>query len=370
MHLSLSIVDRYLIREILVTWLSVMFVLLLVVVSLEIIHFLKWYQRGELTDSTVIPLFFNSLLGFIVLLIPLGLFLGAILAFSRLYMDSEMTAMMASGIGPRQWYRSLLLIAVPVSLLVLVLMLYTRPWVAQQRAEINDEIINTHAINMLAPGQFNADSTGRSVMFIESISEDSTQLFNVFQHFLRDGKRHVDVAEAGRKLFVDNGQYMLFQEGSHYIGSPGEPDYTIIDYEEYGVRIPNFPEHRRQLRVKALDTRTLLDSELLEHKAELDWRISIPVATLIISLMALPLSQTTPRGGRYARLGLAMFVYLVYSNILGMGKTWIARDTIPAMLGTAWVHLLALALLVYLLHRSGMLASLLHTDNHQRQTRE
>ena len=93
MSLGISIIDRYIVKEVVTTWLAVMFVLLIVVTSVEIVQFLKWFLKGELTTSTVLPLFINSQLKVLVLLIPVSLFLGVLLALSRLYMDSEMTAM-------------------------------------------------------------------------------------------------------------------------------------------------------------------------------------------------------------------------------------------------------------------------------------
>ncbi|MGB5678095.1 MAG: LptF/LptG family permease, partial [Gammaproteobacteria bacterium] len=136
MNFGTTIIDRYVVREVTTTWLAVTFVLLIVVTSVEIVQLLKWFLKGDLTTGTVLPLFINSQLKVIALMIPVSLFLGVLLALSRLYMDSEMTAMMAGGIGPRQWMHSLLLVSVPVSLMVLLMMLYMRPWVALQRAEI------------------------------------------------------------------------------------------------------------------------------------------------------------------------------------------------------------------------------------------
>ena len=109
------------------------------------------------------------------------------------------------------------------------------------------------------------------------------------------------------------------------------------------------------MRVQALSTAQLWKSDDLEHKAELDWRITLPVATLIIVMMALPLSQTSPRGGHYSKLALGILIYLVYSNLLGMGKAWIAKGIVPYWIGTSWVHVLGLITLYILLKRSGLL---------------
>ena len=362
MKFRLSIVDRYIIREILPTWLAVLMVLMTVVVSVEVVHILTWFLQGDVTKETVLPLFLNSLAGFVVLLIPLSLYLGVMLAFSRLYIDSEMTAMMAGGIGPRQWYRALLMVNVPVSLLVLVLMLYVKPWISAQRSDINTQIRNTDLITMLAPGRFNSTQNGKAIIFMESVSKDGREMENVFQRHISNGKTHIDVAtRADTRKEADGASFAVLKQGTHYTGQAGDADYQVIKYAEYGVLLPEPKDLVYPLQIKALPSRILLATGTPEYLAELDWRIAIPVASFIITLMTLPLSQTTPRGGRYAKLGLAILLYLVYSNLLGVGSVWIAKETVPVWMGTTWVHLLALALLFLLLKKSRFISKRNHT---------
>jgi lipopolysaccharide export system permease protein len=358
MKFGTTIIDRYIVREIVTTWLAVIFVLLIVVTSVEIVQFLKWFLLGELTTGTVLPLFINSQLKVLVLLIPVSLFLGVLLALSRLYMDSEMTAMMSGGIGPRQWFRSLLMVTIPVSLIVLLMMLFMRPWVALQRADINSEIRNVSIISTFAPGRFNRSPDGNAVIFMEEISRDGKLMENIFQRFVKDGNTHVDLAQNARAITHESGlDYIQFETGKHYVGTPGESDYQIIEYTEYGILVPTPEDKSYPLRVQALSTGELWNSDKPEHKAELDWRISFPVATLIIVLMALPLSKTTPRSGRYSKLALGILLYLIYSNLLGIGKAWIAKGVVPYWIGTSWVHVLGIIALYILLKRSGLLIS-------------
>ena len=68
----------------------------------------------------------------------------------------------------------------------------------------------------------------------------------------------------------------------------------------------------------------------------------------VLTLLAVPLSRLRPRQGRYARIGLAILLYFVYSNLLSAAKVWLARGTIPPAIGLWWVHglIVAFALLV------------------------
>jgi lipopolysaccharide export system permease protein len=86
------------------------------------------------------------------------------------------------------------------------------------------------------------------------------------------------------------------------------------------------------------------------ERAELQWRIALPIMCLVLALIAVPLSRLRPRQGRYARVWLAVLIFFLYYNLAAAGKTWIARGALPPFLGLWWTHLavILLALLVIL----------------------
>ena len=65
----------------------------------------------------------------------------------------------------------------------------------------------------------------------------------------------------------------------------------------------------------------------------------------------MPLSRTAPRQGKYAKLFVAILIYVIYSNLLGMSQTWVEQGTVPGMLGLWWVHAVLAALIWWLLAR-------------------
>jgi lipopolysaccharide export system permease protein len=52
------------------------------------------------------------------------------------------------------------------------------------------------------------------------------------------------------------------------------------------------------------------------HKAQLSWRLSLPVLAIVVTLLAVPLSRVNPRQGRFARLVPSIVIYLVYLTTL------------------------------------------------------
>ncbi len=353
--MNMTIIDKYIAKELLIACLSVLFILLIIVLSTEVVHLLKWVSKGIIPIGAFLAYLSNSLFEFAVVLIPLSLLMGILLAFGRLYKDSEMAAIMSAGIGPLQWYRPLMLIAVPATILLLVLMLFVKPVITQQRAAISAQIQSQAEVDTLLVGQFNRASKGGGVLFLESESQDSDQIENVFFQQQHEGRSHVDLAASTDTFHSEDGRrYMMMHGGTHYIGDVGEAGFKIIKYRDYGIHIAK-KQVAADYSEKSKSLTELWQSDIPKDQAELQWRFGLPLATIIVAFMALPLSHTDPRSGRYSKLALALILYLVYSNFLGVGKTWIIQQKVPLWVGTWWVHLIAIIFTFYLLKRSGYL---------------
>jgi len=353
--MQLTIIDKYIVKELLTAFLSVIFVLLVIVLSTEVVHLLSWVTQGFIPISALLSYLINSLFEFSVVLIPLSLLMGILLAFGRLYRDSEMAAIMSAGIGPMQCYRPLMVVAVPTTVLLLILLIYVRPLLANQRAQIDAEIRSKATVDTLLVGQFNRASQGDGVLFLEAEDENNSQIDNVFFQQLRDDESHVDLAASTSSYINTEGRrYMMMHDGMHYVGEAGQADFKIISYKDYGIYIASKPV-RAQVSTESKNMNELWSSAKLEDRAELQWRFTLPLATIIVAFMALPLSQTDPRSGRYSKLALALVLYLVYSNLLSVAQTWIVQEVVPVWIGTWWVHLVAIIVTLYLMKRNGFL---------------
>jgi len=365
--MKLTIIDKYIAKELLTVFLSVYFVLLIIVLSTQVVHLLRWVAQGVIPISVFLPYVINSLFEFSVILIPLSLLMGILLAFGRLYSDSEMAAIMSAGIGPLQWYRPLMLIAVPATFLLFALLAWVQPEINYQRVLLRAEVLSQSQLDTLSVGQFNRVSKDGGVLFLESRHEnnskennnqDDNKIGKVFFQQHRDNTGHVDLAAGISSFYNEEGRrYMVMHDGIHYAGNAGEADFKIIKYQDYGVHID-----RKQIAAprseKSKTISELWSSTKPRDQAELQWRFTLPLATIIVAFMALPLSHTNPRSGRYAKLAVALIVYLLYSNFLGVGKTWIVQEKVPVWVGTWWVHILAIIFTLILLKQKGYLTGL------------
>lgn len=344
-----SIIDRYISRELLLTWLAVTLVLMLILMSSTLARLLGKAAEGAMPSDAVLPLLGITGLRYFILLIPLSLYLGVLLCFSRLYKDNEMAALGACGIGMGQLYRPLLIVVLPVSLIILIMTLYVMPWVSQQTQIMKSEMENRSELTGLVAGRFNQSQSGDAIMFLENQAEDGSQMENVFIHQNKQTHQNIETAARAKSYKDENGRkFILFLNGQNYEGQAGHSNYRITQYEKHGIYVPESELSVGPARGKeALATSEIWNSSHPSHQAELQWRLSIPIAALLMALLALPLSYTTPRKGRYSKLALAILLYLIYSNMLGVAQNWVEFGKVPAWLGMWWVHGFGIALIVF-----------------------
>jgi len=344
-----SIIDRYVSRELLLTWLAVTLILMLILTSSALARLLGRAAEGAIPSDAVLPLLGITSLRYFILLIPLSLYLGVLLCFSRLYKDNEMAALGACGVGMKRLYRPLLIVVAPVSLLILILTLYVMPWVAQQSQLMKAEMANRSELTGLVAGRFNQSSSGEAIMFLENQSDDGRKMENVFIHQNQSDRHDIETA-AVAESYKDNNdrKFIVFKKGQNYEGQPGQSDFRITQYEKHGIYVPETDlAARPSTRKEALPTTELWGSDKPVHQAEFQWRLSIPIAALLMAILALPLSYTTPRQGRYSKLALAILLYLVYSNLLGVAQNWVEFGKVPGWLGMWWAHGFALLMILF-----------------------
>lgn len=346
-----SIIGRYLLRETLVNWLGVTGVLLLILLSSRFARFLGEAAAGKLPGEAVFSLLGLAMINYLTVLIPVGLLFAIMLALGRLYRDSEMTALMACGGGPARLYRALAWLSGAIMVLLAVLSLQVSPWAARQSAEVRQAAEHEASRNFFEAGRFKGTQDGRRVFYAEAVHSDG-RLEDVFMHAYADSGTVVVRAARGAQREADDGRReLLLRNGYRYQGVPGEAAYDVVRFAEHGISME--PEAAGSVRLKRelLPTERLLASRDPRDRAELQWRLSVPLMAAVLTLLAVPLARTRPREGRYGRLLAAILVYVLYSNLLGVAKVWVERARVPTELGLWWVHALFILAALVLLAR-------------------
>jgi lipopolysaccharide export system permease protein len=197
----------------------------------------------------------------------------------------------------------------------------------------------------LEPGRFQALRDGTRVTYTEQLTDDRVNLAGVFisqkntNSDQKDRGISVLVAEKGRQeIRPDGNRYLILDNGYRYDGNPGQADYRAIKYDEYGVLLPKPDVSDEVTDRDAMSTRSLLDNEDPRSRAELQWRLSLPLLVFIVTLMAVPLSRVNPRQGRFLKLLPAILLYMAYLTILIAARGALDKGKIPHALGLWWVH--------------------------------
>lgn len=342
------IVSRYILREVVVSLLAVTGVLYVIYVSNRFIRLLADAEGGTLPADVVIQLLALKSLSNLVTLLPLALFFAVLIALGRLYRDNEMIALTACGVSPAAVLRTVLWCAFGFAGVVAGISLYAGPWAEEQAYRIQDVLQTSADTRSMAAGRFRSLRDGRLVFYTEELSDDGRTMKNVFVETENRGVRNVLSAE--RAYYVvheDSGdRYLVLQDGHRYEGQPGDPQFKIISFKEHGLLVEERALTPAARKVVAHPTPALLAQRGPYDLAELQWRIAMPLATVLLAALAVPLARTTPRQGRFAKLFVAVLVYVIYMNLLVVSRSWLERGTVSPWLGMWWVHGLLLLLVV------------------------
>lgn len=347
------IIDRYLRKEALVSWIGVTGVLLLIILSHRFARFLGDAAAGKLPADWVFALLGLSVVGFLGTLIPVGLFLGLLTAFGRLYRDSEMTAMAACGIGPRELYRPVIKLGLVAMLVLSFLSFYAGPWAAGKLLENRAAAEKEAEIGVFESGRFRTSESGEVAFYAEKVNA-AGELENVFVYrTLDNGDDNAVTARFGEQhMEPETGQrYLILKNGERFDGHPGSPEYSRVRFEEHGIEIRQSDPQLVTERRDGIPTMQLLQSDDYRDIAEFQWRVSQPVLAMMLALLSVPLARTRPREGRYGRVVIGILVYAVYSNMLGVAQVWLEQGRLPPVIGLWGVHLVMLVMLGLLLAR-------------------
>ncbi len=352
------IIFRYLAREVLVSMIAVSGVLLLIIMSGRFVKYLADAAAGKLAPDVLLAIMGYRLPGFLELVLPLGLFIAILMAYGRLYMDSEMTVLSACGMSQRKLLAYTMFPALCVSIIVGTLSLVISP-VGIQRAEtILDEQKMRSEFDHLKPTRFMPTQGGNGVTYAETLSRDRKQMQKVFMAEMgnskgsSDGDLAIMLAERGEQVVDDtSGQrYLKLYDGYRYSGRPGDADYQVVKFDTY-MQLLAQPQAARKRSAKAdsIPTSELWQSKSLEDKAALQWRFSLPLLVLVVTLLAVPLSKTNPRQGRYVQMIPAILLYIIYLVSLNAARGALEEGRLPTTPGIWPVHFIFIVIALALL---------------------
>ena len=341
------IVFRYLIGEVFKSQLAVFLILITIIMSQRFVKILADASEGELPGQLVLTILSLKLPQLAVLILPLSAFLGVLIAYGRIYADSEMTVLHATGIS--EWYitRLTLVLSVVMALASGFLTLYLSPWAMEREYQIMEKAEADSGLSTLIPGRFQQTSNEKAVVFVHDISREGGGLQRVF--LAQNGARAEDgssivYAESGQVKEDANGaQTLVLDKGRRYSGNNSSPAFEVVEFDSYQIQIREQEVEQKRRKISSLQTNELMKQGGPEAAAELHWRLAIPLSIPILMLIAVPLAKVNPRQGKFGRLLPALALYLFYYILLIAARSALEDGKLPQGLGMWWIHALGLA---------------------------
>ncbi|CAH0527161.1 LPS export ABC transporter permease LptF [Vibrio hippocampi] len=345
------IIVRYLIRETIKSQFAIFFVLFLIFLSQKIIRVLADASDGDIPASLIASIVGLNMPAMGLLMLPLSLYIGILITFGRLYAESEITVMNATGIGNKFLIMAPLYLALITSGVAAFNSLFLSPWAQNKEAELIEQVAAENSVELLQSGQFQRTPDGSAVVFIDGVKNKKLEGVFVAQVLPRESiKPSVSISSGGIvKELSDGRQILTLYDGARYQGVPKNVEYMVTYFDEYDALIGQREVKRKGRDWDAIPTVELFKSDNPKAIAELHWRISLIICIPLLTMVVIPLSAVNPRQGRFAKMGPAILFYLAYFLSISAAKSAIEDGSIPGLIGM-WPINIALLVLGILLN--------------------
>jgi lipopolysaccharide export system permease protein len=336
-------IERYIMAEVRRPLTMMVGFLTFVFASYSAERYLTEAANGTLALAVVFDIVFYKVLIALEMLLPVALYASVAIALGRLYNDSEITAILAAGASPLRIYRAILIIALPLALAVAALSFYGRPWAYTQTYQLEQQSRSDLDVSHLQAQRFNLNDDNGRMILAQHIDADTNQLTDALIYDPSEGKTRVLRAKLATITNPDPAVPALtLQQGTSYtLDHRGTKD-TALDYQQLQLHLKPVEATDASKR-KSTPSSVLAVSALPQDRAELQWRESRALNAILMALLAVPLSRTAPRKGRFSTLLPIAILFTVIFYGGNLCRTLVANSALPLIPGLWLVPLLMAA---------------------------
>ncbi|OKY26057.1 LPS export ABC transporter permease LptF [Thalassotalea sp. PP2-459] len=345
------IVFRYLLKEVVKTQLAVFVVLMTIFISHKFVRVLDDASEGGIPGQLVMVFIGLKAPDLAGTILPLSFFLGILLAYGRIYADNEMTILHATGIS--EWYvvRVTLILAVITAIFTGLFTLYLSPLASEYEYQVKEKLAADSGLSALVAGRFQTTGNKKAVVFIHGKDRGSNTLEKVFVAQLPNEKSgqseiinsSLVYAKQGEVIEESSGsQRLILSDGTRYQNDPKNQEFRQVAFGKYYIQIEDQKIEHKRRKLSAIPTQQLFNETSSEYRAEIHWRIAFPLACIILTFVAVPLSVVNPRQGKFAKMFPAILLFLSYLLLLTAMRSGLEKGSIPLQFGLWPVHLSAL----------------------------
>jgi lipopolysaccharide export system permease protein len=336
--------------------LSTILILSGIVVAQRGVIVFRLASKGIIPNDSILTILVFSLLKYLPILLTLTLFLTILLTLSRWFRDSEMMIWFSSGLGLTSFIRPILFFSLPIILLIGFLSLYLSPWATQKSEEYKAGLKNRDELATISPGSFKESKSKDRVFYVEGFGDLGSKVKNVFVQSEQNGKLGIIVSNEGSRVSTNtDDEYIVLKKGKRYEVNHENNHFTEIKFSDYGFLVEKkLPPIIDVNQVEAMPTLLLLMTKGNREIAEFVWRVSLPISGIVLIILAIPLSFINPRSGRSVNIIIAIMIFAIYNNLMGVTQSYINLGKLNPYIGGSIVHLLIIMIASYLMMRRNL----------------
>lgn len=336
--------------------LSTILILSGIVVAQRGVIVFRLASKGIIPNDSILTILVFSLLKYLPILLTLTLFLTILLTLSRWFRDSEMMIWFSSGLGLTSFIRPILFFSLPIILLIGFLSLYLSPWATQKSEEYKVGLKNRDELATISPGSFKESKSKDRVFYVEGFGDLGSKVKNVFVQSEQNGKLGIIVSNEGSRVSTNtDDEYIVLKKGKRYEVNHKNNYFTEIKFSDYGFLVEKkLPPIIDVNQVEAMPTPLLLLTKGNREIAEFVWRVSLPISGIVLIILAIPLSFINPRSGRSVNIIIAIMIFAIYNNLMGVTQSYINLGKLNPYIGGSIVHLLIIMISSYLMMRRNL----------------
>lgn len=344
------IFQRALRRELVSTAGAVFTVALTITITMVLIRILGQAAGGKIASADVVAMIGFAVLAYMPDLLLLTGFIAVLFVLSRSYQDSEMVVWFSSGLSLTRWIAPVLRFGLPIVVLTGLLSFVVTPWASRESNEFKERFEKSEDIANIQPGKFHESASVDRIYSVEAVPGDPSKVKNVFVNTNQNGKTSVIVSKEGTvETDAKGDKYLVLSKGRRYDGIATQADFELMEFESYHFFLTHqSPTLVSNQSAEALPTQVLLANPTPFNLSELMWRIALPVMSLCLLLLAIPLSFVNPRAGRSANLGIAFLLAFTYLNMIKAVESMIMQGRVSFMLGWWPIHAAVILIVAFL----------------------
>jgi len=341
------ILNKYILKETIKMQIIFFIILNAIFFCQSFIQIIRSASHGDIPTQLITEMLILSIPNMSILMIPLTVYLGILVAHARLGADSEFIVMKSLGVSPFSILKGAFILGLFTAVIALFNSFYLVPTAQAKQESLMKDAKENSSYFAIDSGKFIKFGNNQLVAYIDDVNDekdgneshkDLRKMQNVYLFMLHSWRqpKPTSVGYAKRGYVTqdnDNIMWLVLEDGTYYIGPNEDKKYTKMDYEEFRTWLADNSEVNEELKINTVPTARLLSMEGPVAAAELQWRICVALAIPILTLIVVPLANVRPRQGKFAKFLPALLIYGSFFLFLVSLKHLISKGIFPVFPG-------------------------------------